>query len=89
MSLRSIVVGDPGTGSRPLEGQRRPARVAALGGVMRNVVLHRAQRAITSGLLASFGGGFDGARAIGGVVICHSTSSALAELTPRNELGPS
>ena len=65
---------------------RRGSRL--LGGVMRNVVLHRAQRAIVSGLLARLWGGFDGARAIGGVVICHSTSSARAELTPRNNLGP-
>ena len=63
-------------------------RLAPCDGVMRNVVLHRAQRAIVSGLLADFGGGFDGTRAIGGVVIWHSTSSAQAELIPRNNLGP-
>ena len=45
---------------RVLERQGSPARLAPVGGVMRDVVLHRAQRTIASGVLAGLGGGFDG-----------------------------
>ena len=64
------------------------ARLAPIGGVMRHVVLHRAQRATAGGLLAELGGRFDRRRGISDVLICHSTSSAAAELTPRNRCGP-
>ena len=52
----SIVLGDPGTDPRVLEGQARPARLAPGGRVMRDIILDRVDRTGAKGPLTAVSG---------------------------------